>query len=161
MISSWPYTGHWTLTVVAGGSSTTRLEGFVDALYAHLLGRTPSADEASAWIQFLQATPNGENAAPLVVSFLNGPEYLSRTVSIPQLVAALYSLILGRSPEPSGLDEHRGGASEPSGIVQVPGTHGGRPVTPPRPESGDARREGPHASIPRTLVAVDRALAAR
>jgi hypothetical protein len=102
-ISSWPYTGHWTLTVVVGGSSTTRLEGFVDTLYDHLLGRTPSADEASAWIQFLQATPNGENAAPLVVSFLNGPEYLSRTVSVPEFVAGLYSLLLGRPPEPSGL----------------------------------------------------------
>ena len=59
------------------------------------------------------------------------------------------------------LDEHHGGASEPAGQLHVPGTHGGRPVTPPRPESGDVGREGTHASIPRTLVAVDRALAAR
>jgi hypothetical protein len=74
-------------------------QGFVTALYADILQRTPSSADVSSWVQNIQG---GETLAAVAQAFLTSPEY--RT----DLVNAWYLRYLNRPADPGGLSSHVG-----------------------------------------------------
>ena len=79
------------------------LGDFVTGLYGQALGRAPSATELADWLGFLQPDPTLVRARATVHAFFEGAESLSRPVTPSSYVTALYRAILGREPDPAGL----------------------------------------------------------
>jgi Domain of unknown function (DUF4214) len=80
------------------------LAAFVMGFYEHGLGRPPSPPEVAEWMGFLQADPTLARAGALVHTVFDGSEYRARPVTPWDHVTALYRALLGREPEPEGLE---------------------------------------------------------
>jgi hypothetical protein len=81
----------------------TPLASFVTGFYLRVLGRTPADSEVQAWVNFLIANPTPAGARTMALGFLDGPEYLSRPVTLTSHVTLLYDVFLGRAPDAPGL----------------------------------------------------------
>ena len=102
--------GYWTGQLQAGQVSTTSLtvsllassehfadagatdSGWVNQLYANILGRTPSSSEVTFWSAVLQQHGRSFVARSIV----------SSTEATNVAVDDLYGQLLGRAPDPSG-----------------------------------------------------------
>ena len=80
------------------------LAAFVTGFYRYALGREPSPTEVAGWLTYLQADPTLDRARVMTHAFFDGPEYRARPVTPESHVMALYRAILGRDPEPAGLN---------------------------------------------------------
>ena len=85
------------------------VEMYVDKLYRTLLNREPDPDGYNTWTDhFFNSTTGKQNNS--VYAALSGiiasEEYKKKPYTNKQYVTQLYKLILGREPDPSGLDTY-------------------------------------------------------
>jgi hypothetical protein len=115
MMAAYLVPNGYTPPLMSGGSTlpaeldenavaTTRvnrigLETFVMGFYGYVLDRTPSTFEVSTWVNYLIAKPTLGGPSAMVHAFFDGPEFLSRPVTLWDYVTALYQSVLGRWPE--------------------------------------------------------------
>ncbi len=87
---------------ITTGSSDSGTKGFVTRMYQVVLGRDPDPNGLETWIYQLESGRLG--AADLVSRFFNSPEYQGKNKSSEAVVVDCYNAMLGRDPDPSGLD---------------------------------------------------------
>jgi hypothetical protein len=105
----WVYFNNWFgSTVIPTGS-----QAFITAAYADVLGRTPSADEVTFW---LNGILHGLSRLNVASGFNNSDEY--RLLRIDDA----YRTVLGREPDPEGrqwwLNAMRSGALQPDDALR-------------------------------------------
>ncbi|MBM3684912.1 MAG: DUF4214 domain-containing protein [Actinobacteria bacterium] len=90
----------------------------VDGLYQDALGRSADDDGRAYWVGQLRSGLRVETAA---IYFYGSEEYYERSGGPTPYVTSLYQQLLGRAPDPSGLQFWSGllssGSSDPAGIV--------------------------------------------
>ena len=69
--------------------------------YTEILGRPPDPAGFAGWVEYVRITASVEFAA---AAFLSSGEFERRGLTSQQFIAILYRGILGRDPEPAGLD---------------------------------------------------------
>jgi hypothetical protein len=82
---------------LAGVPGDGTVETFVENLYRELLGREPDTVGAASWVAFLQQNDSAGGRMQVIQGFMNSPEYAVHYVT------TLYEVILGRAPDPAGL----------------------------------------------------------
>ena len=90
------------LTGAVSSSSDSGTKGFVTRMYQVVLGREPDPNGLETWIYQLESGRLG--AADLVSRFFNSPEYQGKNKSSEAVVVDCYNAMLGRDPDPSGLE---------------------------------------------------------
>ena len=75
---------------------------FVIRMYSVVLGRNPDEHGLNTWVSQLESGQIG--AADLVSRFFNSQEYLGKHKSSEEVVTDCYRAMLGRNPDPSGLE---------------------------------------------------------
>jgi hypothetical protein len=95
--------GEWGTVVTALTAQARPVDAFVAGFYQSVLDRTPSFPELNGWTAFLEANPTPASASGLAHTFLDGPEYLARPVTLNGFVTLLYHLFLDRTPDAAGL----------------------------------------------------------
>ena len=73
----------------------------VTRFYTEILGRAPEPAGLAGWVDYIVATRDLEGAA---VSFLASEEFEGRALTFRDYVVILYRGVLGREPDPGGLD---------------------------------------------------------
>ena len=87
---------------VTSTSADSGTKGFVTRMYQVVLGREPDPNGLETWIYQLESGRLG--AADLVSRFFNSPEYQGKNKSSEAVVVDCYNAMLGRNPDPSGLE---------------------------------------------------------
>ncbi|HXH56938.1 DUF4214 domain-containing protein [Iamia sp.] len=106
-------TATWVATLGGGGSRSSlvvplagseELETqLVEAEYLGILGRTPEAEGATFWLDFLQQ--RGATLRSFEARLLGSPEFQSRAGSTPEdLIDAYYDVVLRRAPSSADTD---------------------------------------------------------
>lgn len=90
------------LTGAASTSSNSGTRDFVTRMYQVVLGREPDPNGLETWINQLESGRLG--AADIVSRFFNSPEYQGKNKSSEAVVKDCYNAMLGRDPDPSGLE---------------------------------------------------------
>ena len=80
------------------------LDGLVGRLYREILGRPPSSGEVEFHVDWLAAHPPTTAAGDLVEAFFASAEFRASAISPSGYVALLYRAILGREPDPTGMN---------------------------------------------------------
>jgi lysophospholipase L1-like esterase len=88
-----------TALAIGGDAVSTFVAGF----YYAVLARQPTASEVDAWDAFLRSQRTTLSASQMAHSFLDGPEYLGRAVTLTDFVTLLYEVFVGRAPDAPGL----------------------------------------------------------
>ena len=88
-----------TALAIGGDAVATFVAGF----YHAVLARQPTASEVDAWEAFLRSQRTTRSASQMAHSFLDGPEYLGRAVTLTDFVTLLYDVFVGRAPDAPGL----------------------------------------------------------
>jgi len=81
-------------------------EPFIRALYRDVLGRTADSDEVAGWVR---AMLNGQDRAEIAQAFVRSDESLKR------IITKAYWQVLGRAPDPGGLQGFMTALRDPIG----------------------------------------------
>jgi hypothetical protein len=87
--------------LVPDGTDRASLGAVITRFYTVILGRAPATSEVDAWVDHIVATGDLEG---VVVAFLTSQELENRALTFRDYVAILYRSLLGREPDPGGLD---------------------------------------------------------
>jgi hypothetical protein len=82
---------------LAGVPGDGTAQTFVQNLYRELLGREPDSAGKASWAAFFQQHDDAAGRTEVIAGFLNSPEYATHYIT------TLYQAILGRAPDPAGL----------------------------------------------------------
>lgn len=73
----------------------------ITRFYVEMLGRAPDPEGLAGWSAYVETSGSFEPAA---AGFLASPEFERRPLTSRQFIAILYRSIIGRGPDPGGLD---------------------------------------------------------
>jgi len=77
----------------------------ITRFYSEILGRVPRHDEVTAWVDYVVSTGDMEGTAG---AFVASEEFEGQALTFGDYVEVLYRGILGREPDPEGLDGWEG-----------------------------------------------------